>query len=144
MQNFLGNYDCTLDSKGRLMIPAKFRRQVAEDAGGFYVLSMGKEKCLNLYPLGEWNESVVRKLHDLPPGRRKRETIRFYSRKSITVNIDKAGRVALPTNFLEAIGSPKKVVVAGVLNYMEIWAPEEYVRASEEADRNFIEGDWEY
>jgi len=144
MQNFLGNYECSLDSKGRLMIPAKFRRQVPDDSGGLYVISMGKESCLNLYPIEEWNEMVVSKLHDLPPGRDKRNYIRFYSQKSRTLNMDKSGRIAVPSSFLEAIGDPKKVITVGVLDYIEIWAPEEYERVSREADETFRDGDWEY
>ncbi len=144
MQNFLGDFECTIDSKGRLMVPARFRRQIPEQEEGSYVLSMGKDRCLNLYPLAEWDEVVVKKLHELPPGPEKRQYIRFYSRKSRTVNLDRSGRIAIPSNFLEAIGNPKKVVVVGVLNYMEIWAPEDHAKMSKEGDETFLEGDWEY
>jgi MraZ protein len=144
MQNFLGNFECTLDSKGRLIIPAKFRHLAEEGSGGMYVVSLGKEKCLNLYPINEWNEVVVSKLHELEPGPKKRNYIRFYSRKSRTLNLDKSGRIALPSSFLELLGNPKKVIVAGVLNYMEIWAPEEYEKVSSAAEENFLEGEWEY
>ena len=126
------------------MIPARFRRQVPEENSGMYVVSMGKEKCLNLYPLQEWNEMVVKELHNLPPGLSKRNNIRFYSKKSLTLNVDKSGRVAIPSSFLKVIGNPKKVMVVGVLNYMEIWAPEEYEKISENIDKTFLEGDWEY
>ncbi len=144
MQNFLGNFDCTLDSKGRLMIPARFRRLVSETLGNIFVLSMGKERCLNLYPLREWDEVVVKKLHELPPGPEKRQYIRFYSRKSRTVEMDKSGRIAVPAAFIESIGNPGKVVVVGVLDYMEIWAPEDHRKMSMEGDDAFLEGDWEY
>ncbi|MBN2072069.1 MAG: cell division/cell wall cluster transcriptional repressor MraZ [Candidatus Krumholzibacteriota bacterium] len=144
MQNFLGNFDCTLDSKGRLMIPARFRHQIPEASGGEYVISMGKDRCLNLYPLKEWDEVVVKKLHELPSGPEKRQYIRFYSRKSRTVNLDKSGRIAIPANFLEAIGNPGKVVVVGVLNYLEIWTPEDHAKMSKDGDEAFLEGDWEY
>ncbi len=144
MQNFLGNFECTLDSKGRLMIPAKFRHLVPEPAAGMYVLSMGKERCFNLYPINEWNEVVVSKLHELTPGPEKRNYIRFYSRKSRTLNLDKAGRVAIPSSFIEVLGNPKKVMVVGVLNYMEIWSLEDYEKVSHDADDAFLDGNWEY
>ena len=143
MQNFLGDFDCALDSKGRLMVPAKFRHLVPEAGGGLWVITMGKDKCLNLYPLNEWDEEVVKKLHSLPPGPEKRKYIRFYSRKSRTINLDKSGRIAIPSNFLEAIDSPGKVVVVGVLNYIEIWAPEEFEKASIEDDEAYLEGEFE-
>ena len=126
------------------MIPAKFRRLVPEETGSMYVVSMGKERCLNLFPLKEWDEMILQKLHELEPGPKRRQTIRFYSKKSLTLNVDKTGRVAIPSNFLEAIGTPKKVVVAGALNFMEIWAPEDYEKASREADETFPDSDWEY
>lgn len=126
------------------MIPAKFRHIVPEASGGMYVISMGKEKCLNLYPLEEWNETVVSKLHELPSGPEKRQYIRFYSRKSRTLNVDKSGRIAIPAVFLEGLGNPKKVVVVGVLNYMEIWTPEDFRKMSASGDEAFLEGDWEY
>ena len=144
MQNFLGNFECTLDAKGRLMVPARFRHLVTDVSAGMYVLSMGKERCLNLYPVNEWNEVVVNKLHDLPPGLEKRNYIRFYSKKSRTLNLDKSGRIAVPSAFLEVLGNPKKVMVVGVLNYIEIWAIEDYEKVSHEAEDAFLEGEWEY
>ena len=144
MQNFLGNFECTIDAKGRLQVPAKFRHLVPEESSGMYVISMGKERCLNLYPFNEWNEAVVSKLHDLPPGPEKRNYIRFYSNKSRTLNLDKSGRVAIPAQMLEALGSPRKVMVVGVLNYIEIWSIEDYEKVSQEADGIFRDGEWEY
>ena len=143
MQNFLGDFECTLDSKGRLMVPARFRHQVPEEEGGVYVITMGKERCLNLWPIKEWNDEVVSKLHELPPGPKKRQFIRFYSRKSRNTNLDKSGRVAIPANFLETIGNPKKVIVVGVLNYMEIWAPGDYDKASVEGDEAYLDSEFE-
>jgi MraZ protein len=144
MQNFLGDFECSLDAKGRLMIPARFRHLVPEASAGMYVISMGKERCLNLYPIEEWNEVVVSKLHELSPGREKRNYIRFYSKKSRTVLLDKSGRIAIPSAMLEVLGNPKKVMVVGVLNYMEIWSVEDYEKVSREAEDTFLEGDWEY
>ena len=126
------------------MVPAKFRHLVPESSSGMYVLSMGKERCLNLYPVNEWNETVVSELHKLSPGPEKRNAIRFYSKKSRTLNLDKSGRIAIPPAMLEALGSPKKVVAVGVLNYIEIWSTEDYEKISDEVDKNFNESDWEY
>lgn len=144
MQNFLGDFECTVDVKGRIMVPAKFRHLVPEGSGGLYVITMGKERCLNLFPLNEWNEIIVKKLHELPPGPEKRKTIRFYSKKSRTLKVDKTGRVAIPSNFLNVIGNPKKVVLIGALNYIEVWAPEDYENSSQDIDKSFFGGDWEY
>ena len=143
MQNFVGSFSCTLDSKGRLMIPAKFRRMIPEEGGEVLVVSKAKEKCLNLYPLSEWN-TVIARLHSLPPGPKKRNLIRFYSDKSQTLNLDKAGRVAIPAHFLAMIGTAKKVVVIGALTYLEIWAEKDYEEIRKQALDTYVEGDWEY
>ena len=126
------------------MVPAKFRHLVPEASAGMYVMSMGKDKCLNLYPVNEWNEVVVSKLHELPPGPEKRNYVRFFSRKSTTLNLDKSGRVAIPSTMLESLGSPKKVMVVGVLNYIEIWSIEDYEKVSREAEDTFLGGEWEF
>ena len=143
MQNFVGSFSCTLDSKGRLMIPAKFRRLIPEDGGEVLVVSKAKEKCLNLYPLNEWS-GVIARLHSLPPGPKKRNLIRFYSDKSQTLNLDKAGRVAIPAHFIAMIGNTRKVVVIGALTYLEIWAEKDYEEIRKQALETYIEGDWEY
>lgn len=144
MQNFLGEIECTLDVKGRMMIPARFRRLVPEDTGSIYVVSMGKERCLNLFPLHEWNETIVSKLQEMPPGPDKRNAIRFFSSRSSTLKIDKTGRIAIPSPLLDAIGNPKKVMVVGALNYMEIWSLDEYRKGAERIDEAFRESGFEY
>jgi MraZ protein len=125
------------------MIPAKFRRMIPEDSGEVLVISKAKEPCLNLYPIAEWN-GVIARLHELPPGPKKRNLIRFYSDKSQTLNLDKAGRIAISAGFLSMIGSPKKVVVIGALTYLEIWAEKDYETIRKTALEAYLEGDWEY
>ncbi len=142
--NLIGQFECNLDSKGRLMIPARFRRVIPPSAAEVLVLSKGKEACLNLYTLEEWNEVILKELRGLPPGKQKRNLIRYYSDKSLQLNVDKSGRVAIPAHFLSLIGNPKKVVVIGALTYMEIWAPEDYESIRSEAHETYSEGDWEY
>jgi MraZ protein len=144
MQNFLGDYECSLDSKGRLLIPSRFRRLIPEENGNRFVISLGREKCLNLYPLSEWKEDVEKRLHELPHGLRRRKVVRFYSRMSRHVEADKSGRIAIPQNFLGIIGNPKKVVTVGLLNYIEIWAQKDYQSISEIVEKDFQDMDWEY
>jgi len=126
------------------MIPAQFRRIIQAEAGETLVISKGKEKCLNLYPLKVWNEVILKELHALEPGPEKRNLIRFYSEKSHQVNVDKAGRVAIPSNFLFMIGNTRKVVVIGALTYIEIWAMEDFGEIKKNALKTYIEGNWQY
>ena len=87
---------------------------------------------------------MVTELHKLSPGPEKRNYIRFYSKKSRTLNLDKSGRIAIPSVMLEALGSPVKVMAVGVLNYIEIWSIEDYEKVSSDAEKELIDGEWEY
>lgn len=127
-----------------MMIPSKFRRLIPPENDNRFVISLGKEKCLNLYPLDEWKEDVESRLHELPHGLERRKVIRFYSKMSRHVEADKSGRIAIPHNFLEMIGSPRKVVAVGLLNYIEIWASEDYESVSKAVEDDFQDMDWEY
>ncbi|MBD3179887.1 MAG: hypothetical protein GF417_09930, partial [Candidatus Latescibacteria bacterium] len=109
-----------------------------------FVISLGGEKCLNLYPIEGWKNDVENRLHDLPRGMRRRKIVRFYSGMSRPVEMDKTGRIAIPRNFLEKIGDVREVYVVGMLNYMEIWPAGEYTDLSETIVDEFEELDWEY
>ncbi|MDZ7859659.1 MAG: hypothetical protein U5O15_03165 [Candidatus Krumholzibacteriota bacterium] len=144
MQNFLGDYECSIDSKGRMLIPSRFRRLIPADNDNKFVISLGKEQCLNLYPLNEWRDDVEKRLHQLPPGLKKRKVIRFYSKMSRHVESDKSGRIAIPRKFLEVISNPGKVVAVGLLNYIEIWSFDDYRDISIKIENDFQKLEWEY
>ena len=144
MKNLLGSFECKLDLKGRLVIPAELRRLMPRKPGSVYVISVGKEKCLTRFPAKEWKEKILDKLQQLAPSAKTRNTIRYYSRNSRQIKLDKAGRIAIPSNFLELIGNPRTVHVVGVLNYLEIWPPKDYGKISEDSDETYFESDWEY
>jgi MraZ protein len=143
MQTFIGHYTCSVDNKGRMMIPARFRRMIPADSGELLVLSKGKENNLNLYPVEGWKE-IMSKLRELPAGPKKRNLVRYYSDKSYTLSMDKAGRVAIPSDFLSIIGNPDKIIVIGALTYMEIWAEKDYPEVKKKALEIYIESDWEH
>ena len=143
VNSFVGTYRCTVDKKGRIMIPARFRHAIPDELKDALILSKGKEECLELYPLPHWNR-IIERVMNMEPGKTKKNFIRFYSENSIQVGIDKAGRVALPPRFLEEIGSPKQIVIVGMLTYMELWAPEQYEVTAEAAEKAFRESDVEF
>ncbi|MCD6379904.1 cell division/cell wall cluster transcriptional repressor MraZ [bacterium] len=144
MRNFLGDYECSIDSKSRLLIPSKFRCLIPVENDNKFVISLGKERCLNLYPQSEWKENVENRLHELPPGLEKRKIIRFYSKMSRHVESDKSGRIAIPRDFLEMIGNPTKIVAVGLLNYIELWSIDDYKEVSAKIEKDFQKMDWEY
>jgi len=143
INSFVGTYSCSVDKKGRIMIPAKFRHAIPNDLKDVLIISKSKDNCLDLYPLPHWNR-IINKLMDLRPGREKRDIIRFYSENSQQVGIDKAGRVALPPKFLEELGSPKQIIMVGMLTYMEIWSPEQYEAMAKTAKETFMKSEFEF
>jgi MraZ protein len=114
---FLGEYRHTLDDKGRLAIPIKFRSAIAEGA----VVTRGLDHSLFLYPKAEW-ETLAQKLANLPLGQADtRAFARLMLAGAMEVEIDKSGRVNLPEYLRSYAGLSKDVVVAGLYNRMEIW-----------------------
>ena len=119
---FIGEYQHTLDSKGRVIIPSRFR----ESLGDGFVMTKGLDNCLFLYPRSEWS-ILEEKLKALPlTNRDARAFIRFFFSGAAECTIDKQGRVLIPSNLREHSRLEKDVVVIGVSTRMEIWSKEEW------------------
>ena len=117
---FLGEYRHAIDEKGRLSIPAKFRARLEEGA----VVTRGLDGCLTLYPIAEW-KILAERLANLPISQADaRAFSRLLLAGAMEAEIDKAGRIMLPS-YLRSYASLKKdVVVAGLYNRVEIWESE--------------------
>ena len=114
---FIGEYHHTLDDKGRLAIPIKFRASLAEGA----VVTRGLDRSLFLYTKSEWT-ALAAKLSALPIGQADtRAFARLMLAGAMEVEIDKSGRVLVPEYLRTYAGVSKNVVVAGLFNRMEIW-----------------------
>lgn len=117
---FIGEYQHSLDEKGRIAIPVKFRVKLAKGA----VVTHGLDKCLYLYPEKEWQELAV-KLANLPISKAgPRAFARFMLAGAMEATPDKQGRVILPDYLRRYASVTKKVVVAGLFNRLEIWDEE--------------------
>lgn len=128
-----GEFQHTVDDKGRVSLPAKFR----SDLGERVVVSKGFEHCLSVYPVKEF-EALVERLKNLPPGRKEaREFTRFLLAGSADVEVDSHGRVFLPANLREYAGLEREVVLIGVSNRVEIWDKQAYETFSKRADTEF-------
>ena len=126
MSNFLGEFDCKLDDRNRLMIPANLLKQLsgAEDDG--VVINRGFEKCLVLYTKKEWDK-IVDELSKLNPYEKKtREFIRYFTRGASHLKLDKSTRVVLATTLMDYAGIKKDVVISCQVSRIEIWAQEDY------------------
>src|SRR3990170_8425870 len=115
-----GEFRHTLDDRGRVAVPVRFRGRLAEGA----TLARWLDSCLGLFPADEWN-ALASKLQGLPlPNPRAREFARFMSSGAVDVELDRQGRVLVPGYLREYAGITEgEVVVVGALNRLEIWAP---------------------
>jgi MraZ protein len=114
---FLGEYEHTIDAKGRLAVPAKFRSKIERGA----VLTRGIEPCLCVYPLEVWEEKS-RRLEEaqLDPRQRRQVERRFFA-VAFECELDGQGRIVLPARFREYAGLTNEVTVIGARDRFEIW-----------------------
>jgi MraZ protein len=114
---FIGEYFHTLDTKKRLAIPAKFRKDLGKKA----VLTRGLDNCLYLYPLQEWKK-LAEKLSRLPITRSdSRAFVRLMLAGAMDVSLDRLGRILIPDYLKDYADLGKKIAVAGLYNRIEIW-----------------------
>lgn len=114
---FLGDYRHTLDAKGRVSLPSRFRAELT----GKLVVAKGLDKCLYVYPAAEYGHFLkgLMAKSDFEP--RLRRIRRFFIAGAVDVELDSAGRIGLSANLREYAGLSKDVVVAGNGNRIEIW-----------------------
>ena len=126
MSHFLGEFNCKLDIKGRMMIPANLKKQLPEAESEGLVINRGFEKHLVIYTRKEW-EKIVDDLSKLNSyEKRTREFIRYFTRGASELSVDAAGRVLLPKNLTEYAGIKADVVLACQFNKIEVWAQDAY------------------
>ncbi|RTL58706.1 MAG: division/cell wall cluster transcriptional repressor MraZ [Sphingobacteriales bacterium] len=126
MIGFLGEYEATLDSKGRFLLPVGFKKQLPEEEATRFVLSRGFEKCLSLYPIKSWEPifDQISQLNDFDP--KVREFRRYFLNGAINLELDSAGRVLVPKNLMEHAGLEKDIVLVAAVNKIEIWDKVKY------------------
>ncbi len=126
MIGFLGEYEATLDAKGRFLLPAGFKKQLPEDGGTQFVINRGFEKCLTLYPVQSWEPifSNISNLNDFDP--KVREFRRYFLNGATNIELDSAGRLNIPKNLLEHAGLEKDIVLVSAVNKIEIWDINKY------------------
>jgi MraZ protein len=122
--SFFGQYSYSIDSKGRVNIPAKFRQVLSSDNDKTFIITRGEEHCIWVYPLVVWQEIVegLRKLSAVSPN--NRYFIRKTTRYASLVEYDKQGRIMLTKPLIDYAGLNKEVNIIGALNKLEIWNPE--------------------
>ncbi|MFC4557010.1 division/cell wall cluster transcriptional repressor MraZ [Virgibacillus kekensis] len=129
---FMGEFQHNIDSKGRIIVPAKFR----EGLGEAFVVTRGLDKCLFAYPMDEW-KTLEEKLKKLPLTKKDaRAFTRFFFSGAVECEVDKQGRINIPQPLRNYASLDKECVVIGVSNRIEFWANEnweDYFTDSEES-----------
>lgn len=119
---FMGEYNHTIDTKGRLIIPSKFR----EALGDTFVVTKGLDGCLFVYDNEEWS-AFEEKLKTLPiTNKEARQFVRFFLAGAAEVEVDKQGRILVPNILREFAQISKDVVLIGVASRIEIWSKERF------------------
>ena len=132
---FMGEYQHSVDAKGRLIVPSKFR----EDLGSTFVITRGLDNCLFGYPMDEWRK-LEEKLKELPMTKKDaRAFARFFFSGATEVEIDKQGRINIPSTLATYAKLEKECVVLGVSSKIEIWAKEAWESYFNEAEDSFNE-----
>lgn len=126
MIDFLGEYESTIDAKGRFLLPSGFKKQLPEQESHVFVINRGFEKCLTLYPIQSWNPlfKEISQLNDFDP--KVRAFRRNFLNGAVQLELDSAGRVLLPKNLLEHASLEKDIVLVSALNKIEIWDKNKY------------------
>jgi len=131
----MGEYQHSVDAKGRLIVPAKFR----EALGEAFVVTRGLDNCLFGYPMNEWRK-LEEKLKDLPMTKKDtRAFARFFFSGATEVEIDKQGRINIPATLMQHAHLVKECVVLGVSNRIEIWAKDAWEAYFSESEQSFNE-----
>jgi MraZ protein len=126
MIGFLGEYEATVDAKGRFLLPAAIKKRLPEDSPGQFVINRGFEKCLSLYPLTNWHPIFegISKLNDFDP--KVREFRRYFFNGATELELDSAGRLLSPPNLREHASIDKDIVLVGSVQKIEIWDKNKY------------------
>ena len=116
---FMGEYNYTIDDKGRLTIPAKLREELGHD----FIITRGLDKCLFVYPKTEW-DNVIAKYKELPNTKDARNFMRFFLSGATQNEFDKQGRINIANPLIKYAGLNKDCVIIGVNDRLEIWDKE--------------------
>lgn len=122
MHMFMGEYNHTIDAKGRLIIPAKFREVLGDE----FVVTKGMDGCLFVFDNSEW-QTFAEKLRSLPMiDKEVRQFTRFFLAGAASVEVDKQGRILLPSVLRDFAGITKDTVLIGVGSRIEIWSKDRW------------------
>ncbi len=137
---FLGTTTLTLDAKGRIAIPARYREKLNEMCGGKLVISYNPlDKCLPVYPYDEWLDCMQKMEAVQDRSDQFREYQRMLYSYTTEVDMDGSGRILIPQSSRDEVGLKKSAVLIGHGKKFELWSEENWLRTREEGDKKLVE-----
>lgn len=131
---FMGEYRHTIDKKGRIIIPAKFR----DTLGNNFYITRGLEGCLYVYSASSW-DIMMEQYKQIPDTKEKRYFMRLFLSGAVDLEIDSQGRINVPTPLVEYAKLEKDCLIIGVDDHLEIWSKQEWENFVNQNEANFSE-----
>ena len=139
MSTIIGTYECKVDTKGRLMLPASLKKQLGSLEEGFVLKRSVFQPCLELYPMEEWNK-MMQKINKLNRFVKKNnDFIRRFTAGVKMIEIDATGRLLIPKDLTVFAKIDKEIVLSSAVNIVEIWDKELYENTIENAADDFAD-----
>lgn len=139
MYQLTGEYECKIDTKGRIKLPANLLRQLSSNGTFEFMVNRGFEKHLMLYPKDVWDEKAkdINQLNIYI--KKNRRAVRYFYRGATTLQSDSSDRILLTKNLIEYAGIDKEVVLFAYQDQVEIWSKDEYEKMIGEEPEEFSE-----
>ncbi|SFN37949.1 MraZ protein [Bizionia echini] len=140
MSSLIGTYECKVDAKGRLMLPAALKKQLAPALQNGFVLKRAVfQPCLELYPMAEW-EALMQKVNKLNRFKKKNnDFIRRFTAGVKIVEVDATGRLLIPKDLVVFADISKEIVMSSAINIVEIWDKDKYEQVIDDATGDFAD-----
>ena len=139
MAGFIGQADRSVDSKGRVAIPAKMRSELSPDARETFTVTRGLESCIWLYPQNKWEQVEAHLAEKSAFDRENRAFRRKLLRWAEEVTLDGQGRIVLPRPLQDFAGIDGQALVLGQIDHIEVWNPQEFERYDDELGESYEE-----
>jgi MraZ protein len=128
---FMGEYHYSIDDKGRITIPSKFRYELGEK----FVVTRGLDNCLFVYPMEEWNH-IITKYRELPNTKNARDFMRFFLSGATECEFDRQGRTNISSPLMKYADLNKECVIIGVNDRLEVWSKDRWINFIETNEEN--------
>ncbi|MCX6283794.1 MAG: division/cell wall cluster transcriptional repressor MraZ [Bacteroidetes bacterium] len=137
MTNLIGEFECRLDEKSRVILQSGLKKQISPEAQDRFVINRGFENCLVLYPMNEWKGISEDINHLNLYNRKNRDFARNFYRGATELTLDNASRLLLPKSLLSYAGIVRDVVLFAYSNRIEVWARDRYEKLMTEGPEDF-------